>query len=67
MVGEPLVTSNHGIVGDLFDVSTSALTRCFSVGSNGAVGSLAHAESPAASSVSAATVMRWRNVVMAMS
>ena len=55
------------MVGDFFVLSTSALTRCFSVDSNGAVGSLAHAESPAASSESAATVMRWRNVVMAMS
>ena len=67
MVGVLLVTSNHGIVGVLWLLSTAALTRCFAVGSSGDVGSFAHADRPAASNVSAATVMRWRIVVMAMS
>lgn len=57
-------TSNHGMVGARLVVSVSALTRSES---SGEVGSVAQAERPAARSTSAATVMRWRSVVMSMS
>ena len=67
IVGDAVVTSAHGIVGDLLVESTAALRRCFAVSSSGDVGSFAQAERPTASKESAATVMRWRIVVMAMS
>ncbi len=54
----------HGSVGTRFVVSVSALTRSRS---SGDVGSFAHADRVAATIAKAATVRRWRYVVMAVS